>query len=257
MRNLLKNTAALLLLLALVPAARAQTQGAGAKAQGEVDEVEQLLLRHVLAQGGLELLKLRTRVVRGRVEMSTSPVPGSFESYEKAPGMELSIINAPAGQFISATDGVRRWQQAPWGAATTTTAALSGGENLLKEAAKAGGEFKLRNAFTAARLKGRTKLDGRDVLVLAATPRGGKPFLLYFDAETYLLRKQEPDRAAGGWGKEPVQALYIDGYKTVGGVKVPSLFRIVTTQFTLTFQVTEVKHNVNIDDRLFKSPEGN
>jgi len=256
MRNLLKNTAALLLLLALVPAARAQTQGAGAKAQNEVDEVEQLLLRHVLAQGGVNLIKLRSRVVRGRVEVSTSPVAGSFESYEKAPGMEMSIVNAPAGQFISATDGVSHWRQAPWGVATTTVG-LTGGENLLKEAAKVKGDFKLRNAFTAARLKGRTKLDGREVVVLAATPRGGKPSLLYFDAETYLLRKQEPDHAAGGWDKSPLKAIHIDAYKTVEGVKVPSHFRVVTTQFTLTFQVTEVKHNVNIDDRLFRSPEGN
>ncbi|HWS85746.1 MAG TPA: hypothetical protein VN282_02045 [Pyrinomonadaceae bacterium] len=256
MRNLLKNTAALLLLLALVPAARAQTPGAGAKVRGEVDEVEQLLLRNVLAQGGVNLVKLRSRVVRGRVELSTSPAAGSFESYEKAPGMEMSIINTPTGQFISATDGVSHWRQAPWGA-TTTTVGLSAGENLLKEAAKVKGDFKLRNAFASARLRGRTQLDGREVLVLAATPRGGKPFLMYFDAETYLLRKQEPDRAAGGWDKEPLRAIHIDGYKTVEGVKVPSLFRVVTTQFTLTFRVTEVKHNVSIDDRLFRNPEGN
>ena len=259
MRNLLENTAALLLILsALAPAAPCKSLRAGAKesvkAKESVDEVERLLERHVLAQGGVALFKVRTRVVRGRVELSTSPVPGNFESYEKAPDMEMGIINSPIGQFISASDGVSRWRQAPWGAATTV--GLGGGENLLKEAAKGKGGFKFRNAFSASRLKGRATVDGREMIVLAATPKGHKPTLLYFDAETYLLRKQEPDRAAGGWGEFPLKAIYIDSYATVDGVKVPALFRLITDQFTMTFRVTEVKHNVKIDDALFRNPEG-
>ena len=260
MINLAKHTAALLLLLlTLAPAALGQSpraealRDAGAKAP--VDEVEQLLLRHVLAQGGVELFKLRTRVIRGRVELSTSPRPGTFESYEKLPHMEMTIINAPMGQYIAATDGVSQWRQSPWGVATTTVG-LSGGEILLKEAAKGKGGFKFRNAFTASRLKGRTKLDGREMIVLAATPKGQRPVLLYFDAETYLLRKQEPDRAAGGWNGHPLKAIYLDSYATVEGVKLPALVRIVTDEFTLTLRVTEVKHNVYIDDRLFTNPEG-
>jgi hypothetical protein len=258
MRNLAKNTAALiLLLLTLAPAAPGQSPRArtATGAEEPADEVEQLLLRHVLAQGGAELFKLRTRVVRGRVELSTSPKAGTFESYEKAPYMEMTIINAPMGQFISANDGVSHWRQAPWGAATTTVG-LNGGENLLKEAAKGKGGFKFRNAFTASRLKGRTKVDGREMIVLAATPKGNKPVLMYFDAETYLLRKQEPDRAAGGWDENILKAIYIDSYATVEGVKLPALFRVVTEQFTFTFRVTEVKHNVKIDDRLFSNPAG-
>ena len=104
--------------------------------------------------------------------------------------------------------------------------------------------------------QGRNRLG--ELIVLAVTPKGnlGKPSLLYFDAKTYLLRKQEPDRAAGGWGENPLKAIYIDSYATVDGVRLPALFRIVTNDFTMTFRVTEVKHNVNIDERLFDSPEG-
>jgi len=94
------------------------------------------------------------------------------------------------------------------------------------------------------------------MIVLAATPKGHKPTIMYFDAETNLLRKQEPDRAAGGWGGIPLKAIYIDSYATVDGVKLPALFRIVTDEYTMTFRVTEVRHNVLIDDALFRSPEG-
>lgn len=265
MRDLVKRTAALfVLLLALVAAAPGQSLRSGSKggakakepskAKEPVDEVERLLQRHVLALGGVAVFQVRTRIVRGRVELSTSPLPGNFESYAKAPDMEMSIINAPIGQFISATDGVSRWRQAPWGAATAV--GFGGGENLLKEAANGKGGFKFRNVFTASRLKGRAKVDGREMIVLAATPKGQKPVLMYFDAETYLLRKEEPDRAAGGWGGIPLKAIYIDSYATVDGVKLPALFRVLTEAFTLTFRATEIKHNVKIDDALFRSPEG-
>lgn len=252
-----KTTAVLLILLALVAAASGQSPRAWAKNDAKpkesVDEVEQLLVRHMLAQGGAEFLKIRTRVMRGRVDLSTSPIPGNFESYEKAPDMEMGIINAPIGQFISASDGVNRWRQAPWGAATTF--GLGGGESILREAAKSKGEFKFRNAFVASRLKGRATVDGREMIVLAATPRNQKPVLMYFDAETYLLRKQEPDRTAGVKIETALKAIYIDSYATVDGVKVPALFRIVTNDFTLTFRATEIRHNVLIDDALFRGPQ--
>lgn len=259
MRNILKNTAAaFVLLLALVPVATGQslrTKAAGGSGTKEpVDEVEQLLIRHVLAQGGVALFKLKTRIMRGRIEMSESPVPGTFESYEKAPDKEIGIVNAPLGQFITGRDGVRRWQQSPWGAAKTV--GVGGGEDLRREAAKSKGDFKWRNAFAASRLKGRARVDGREMIVLAVTPKGREPVLMYFDAETYLLRKQEPDRAAGSKDAVWLRALYIDSYATVDGVKVPALFRVVATEFTLTFRVTEVKHNVLIDDGLFRSPGG-
>jgi hypothetical protein len=253
-----KTTAALVLLLAIVTAAPGQSSRArasgGARSKAAVDEVERLLERYVLAQGGVALFKVRTRIVRGRVEMSESPVPGSFESYEKGLDKELSIINAPVGQFIAATDGGKSWRQLPWGAATSV--GYSGGEDLLRDAAASKGDFKWRNAFTASRLQGRAKVDGRETVVLAATPKGGKPVLMYFDAETYLLRKEEPDRAAGNKDADFLKEIHIDSYATVDGVKVPALFRIITTQFTLTFRVTEVKHNVHIDDRLFRGPGG-
>lgn len=256
-KNVRNTAAALLLLLALCPAAPCQSLRAkaprGAKAADSGEEVERLLTRYVLAQGGVALFKLKTRIMRGRVEMSESPVPGSFESYAKA-DKEMSIVNAPRGQFIAATDGSSRWVQAPWGVATTV--GFGGGENLHLEAAKGGGDFKFRNAFTATRLKGRAVVDGREMVVLAATPKGREPVLMYFDAETHLLRKQEPDRAAGAKGEHRLQALYIDSYATVDGVKVPALFRVVAEDFTLTFRVTEVRHNVAIEDSLFSHPGG-
>src|SRR5438128_6309898 len=100
-----KTTAALLIVCALGAAASGQdsraARGAKAKAAEAEDAVEHLLDRYMLAQGGVELFKLRTRVMRGRVEMSESPLPGTFEQYEKAPDMAIMVVNLLGGQFLT------------------------------------------------------------------------------------------------------------------------------------------------------------
>src|SRR3954447_13298752 len=148
-----KTTTAFLLVCALVTAASGQdsraARGAKAKAAEAEDAVERLLDRYMLAQGGVELFKLRTRVVRGRVEMSESPVPGTFEQYEKVPHMSIMVINLLGGQFLTGANGDRRWMQTPWG--ETRTVASVGSADLLRQAASGKG-FKWRNAFSSAAL---------------------------------------------------------------------------------------------------------
>lgn len=253
-----RTTAALVILLALVPAApgqagRAQSSRlAKAKESGKEagDAVERLLERYMMAQGGIALAGVKTLVMRGRVEMSESPLPGTFEVYEKFPGKAMFVVNAPGGQLLGGSDGSKRWLQTPWGAMKTSS---GGGIDLLAEAAK-GKNFRWRNAFSTSSLKGRVKIDGREMIVLAATPHNGEPMLLYFDAETFLLRKTEAVRRAPAGEENFLQAVYLDSYATVDGVKEPALFRHVFPGYTLTFRATEIRHNVPLNDVLFESP---
>jgi hypothetical protein len=235
------------------PRAKRAAADTGSKSAATADdEVERLLDRNVLAQGGVALFLVKTRIMRGAAEMSTSDQPGTFESYEKMPKKSLIVINAPSGQFIQASDGGMRWVKSPWGGAATAGPVADDPSS--RRAPGANG-FKWRSIFSSARLKGRAVVEGRETVVLAATPVGGEPVLMYFDAETALLRKQEFVRPGGGKDDE-LKAVYIDSYGTVDGLKVPSVFRHVYANFTITFRVYEVKHNVTIDDALFASPSG-
>lgn len=222
---------------------------AGAQPAPAEDEVGRLLDRYVLALGGAGLPAVRTRIMRGGVDMSLSPLPGTFESYEKAPKKSLIVVNAPSGQFLHASDDGRTWVKTPFAGATA--AGVVGGD-LVRQA---GGAFRWRNVFSSARVKGRAFVEGRETVVLAATPVGGGPLLMHFDAETGLLRKQEFVRVGGG-KETDLRAIYIDSYATVDGLKAPALFRHVYPQFTMTFRVSEVKHNVPISDALFADPNG-
>lgn len=214
--------------------------------------VEQLLERNLLAQGGVALSRIKTRITRGRVEMSESPNPGTFESYEKEPDKKMEVLNAPFGQFIDATDGRHSWEQSPLGAAVT----IGGGADESKEDGASGSRgFKWRRYFSSASIRGRATVDGREMIVLNATPKGQRPIVMYFDAETWLLRKQDFSPPSPRQENE-FKAVIIDRYDVVDGVKVPTVFRQIFTNYTLTFRIYEVRHNVPIDDALFRNPNG-
>lgn len=262
-----RTSAAILLALALSAAAAAQTLASktkparlrkaaaerGAK-PAAADEVEQLFDRFFLASGGVANLVVRTRIMRGNVELSNVGVTVGFESYEKMPKKSLIVINAPAGQFLQASDAGKKWIKSPW--AGVTAAPDAGGDDFLSRGGASGAKgFKWRNLFSSVRVKGRASVEGRPAVVLAATPLGSEPRLIYFDVESGMIVKMEFGRAAGG-KQSDLKALHLDSYATVDGIKVPVIFRQQFDDMTMTFRVYEVKHDVKIDDALFAAPGG-
>jgi hypothetical protein len=259
-----KRTAALTLILTLSAVAAGQTSRAPGRAPSRLlaadspkakvagDEVDRLLELCHLAQGGDALDKLGTRVMRGHIEMSDSPLTGSFEKYLKRPRKAMMVANTPRGQILDVSDGVRSWVQTPWGTAVST----GYGDEVMARPASGKGGPRWREDFSAASLKGRGYVDGHEVIILAGTLHGRPPMLWHIDARTGLLRKLKFANPVAGAGDERLLAVYFDSYATVDGVKVPALIRQVYTSFTLTFRVTEVKHNIQIDDALFANPNG-
>lgn len=256
------TTAMLFLLMACTAAAaqgrRASSPGAppaprrAPSATTSSDEVEQLLARNILASGGVEFLKIKTRTTRGVIEMTGMDQKGTFETYFKDPHKSMLVANTPRGQIVQASDGSRLWLQTPWGAVSADVS----GQELAARGARGKDGFKFRNSFSSASLKGKTTIDGREMVVLAGTLHGRAPMLWYFDAGTFLLRRVELARPAARGEMERLNAVSFDSYATVDGVRVPVLVRHIFTTFSFSLRVTEVKHNVRIDDRLFTSPEG-
>jgi hypothetical protein len=259
-------SAAILLTLALSAAAGAQTLASktkparvskpaaerGAKpAAAAADEVEQIFDRYFLAQGGIATFAVKTRIMRGNVETSNTGMTLGFEAYEKMPKKFMIVITGPGGQFIQASDAGKKWVNSPWGG--VTAAPRAGGDDFLNRTGGAG-SFKWRSLFSSVRVKGRGAAGGRPAVVLAATPLGGEPSLMYFDAESGMLARIEYGPAAGG-KKGDLKALHIDSYATVDGIKVPAIFRHEFYDMTMTFRVYEIKHDVKIDDALFAAPK--
>ena len=103
----------------------------------------------------------------------------------------------------------------------------------MKEGAIFNKPAKLRELFPSAMLIGKEKLGGKDVYVV----RMGFDSW-YFDAEDGLLLRKGN--------------MYYDDYREVDGIKLPFKLRDeVLASAGIIYRLTEIKHNVKIDEAKF------
>jgi len=77
---------------------------------------------------------------------------------------------------------------------------------------------------------------------------------MYFDPDSgFLVRLQT--EGEGPNGKVNIDSTF-DDYREVDGVKLPFLIHQSLGEFSFTIKLTEVKHNVEIDDAKFDKPAG-
>lgn len=229
---------------------RVPAAAAPARAEGDVDRIFE---RFVEAQGGLAaMLKVRTRVMRGYAEHSKSNVPGKVEYYSKAPNKVLNVIEVPgAGQFIESYDGRDSWFHSPFtGAFTADQTSVV----ILTHGAEFGRVPKAHEMYASVKYLGRAAVGGRDAHLIEAV-RGKHPQRLYFDAASGLMVRA--DVVFVSPNKETASvSIYYDKYAKVDGLMIPVVLRQVFPDFTMTFKIYEVKHNVPLEDALFESPKG-
>jgi hypothetical protein len=194
--------------------------------------VDAILDKYLDASGGKSAFeKIVNRRSIGTVEITALGMTGNAELNEEAPGKSSLIIVAPGLGTIQRTfDGSRAWLQDPLqGFIRFTGAGL--------EIARAGAIFnkqtKLKELYPAAFLIGKEKLGERDTYTVRMAFEKW-----YFDVETGLLLRKGNT--------------YYDDYREVDGVKLPFKMREeVFSGVGLSYQLTEIKHNVKIDETKF------
>jgi outer membrane lipoprotein-sorting protein len=99
---------------------------------------------------------------------------------------------------------------------------------------------------------GKETVNGKPAYVLLATPAEGQPTRYSFDAETGLMVKQHSTRESP---QGPLDVdVFLEDFRDVDGLKLPFTIRQVTSIFTMVVRLTEIKHNVTLDDAIFKKP---
>ena len=88
--------------------------------------------------------------------------------------------------------------------------------------------------------------------VVEATPAESSAETWYFDTQTGLILREDAERESPQ-GKQSVQ-VFLEDYKDVDGVKMPFSIRQITSAFTLTIKMEEIKNNVPVDDAKFNKP---
>ncbi|MFY9611391.1 MAG: hypothetical protein WAU45_22615 [Blastocatellia bacterium] len=215
-----------------------------------VPGIGELLRKYIQASGGNEAhQKLSTRVAKGEWENVTRGVRFPIEIYSKQPNKRVEILDAPENRGFTGRgyDGTNGWSM---NMTETGLRHLEGAELAMMQRES---DFypQIRvDRYQRFKITGKDRVAGREVYVIEAVPESGNPEKLYFDAEIGLLSRRDVV-----YGSTPVQHYYED-YRDVDGVKLPFVLRSEGPVKIIT-RLTEIKHNIPIDDARFKTPADN
>ncbi len=243
----------LVLTLLMITSVVAQNGTPAAPKPAALPTIDEILDKQVKALGGKEAIeKISSRVAKGSMELEGMNLSGPLELYAKAPNKSALVIDLQGiGKITNVFDGEKGYSLDP----TNGLRELSGAEFAT---AKRNADFyeslNIKKHFAKMEVKGKEKVGASDAYVVVATPAVGDPEKLYFAADTGLLVRIDTDNETPQ-GKMSFET-YPRDYKEVDGVKVAHSLRQVSSAFTAVIKLSEVKHNLSVEDAKFAKPAG-
>ena len=236
----------LFVLLAGLTAAVAQTTP-----QAALPSADQVIDKYVQAIGGKAAFeKLTSRVCKGTLEMEQLPGPAAEEIYLKAPNKQYMVTDLSSyGQARRGFNGVVGWEDNPQNGMRDIT-----GPELaaMKRDADFYMPIKLRELYPIMAVKGKESVNGHDTYVVEATASDGAAETMYFDAGSGLLVRTV--REAEGPNGNATMDITLDDYREVDGIKLAFVMHFSLGDFNFVIKLSEVKHNLPIDDAKFDKP---
>ena len=114
------------------------------------------------------------------------------------------------------------------------------------------GVLRLKSNYVKVTAPGLSEIGYRQVYVLDLQPAAGAVERVYLDAKTYLPARVNTYRKLGNV-LAPVE-IYLDEWKAVDGVQYPFSISQRFAKLTLSFTITDIRHNVPVDASLFEPP---
>jgi len=223
-----------------------------AQPQVSLPSPDEIVARYEKAVGGrAAFAKLTSRVSKGSFVLAGMGNPGTTEIYQKAPNKMVTITDLPDfGVVRSGVDGTVAWLDTP----QMGTLELTGDA---AAATRRSGDFyreiRLKETYPKMIVRAKESFEGHDVYVVQATPAEGALELLSFDANSELLVRSQT-QVNGPQGIIDIDTRFSD-YREVDGVQLPFTIDQERSDFSFTIKLTEVKHNVPIDDAKFEKPK--
>lgn len=211
---------------------------------------DQILDHYLKATGGRDAWKkLTSRVSKGTINVPAMSMSGTLEVHEKAPNQVITVVVIGGGTFRQAFDGKIGWSDDPQNGLQEQS-----GDQLaeMRRDADFSHPMDMHELYKKFTVLGSAKVGDRDAYLVEATPEGGSPEKMYFDAETGLLVRVD-SQAHTPDGVTPIQEEFSD-YRDVDGIKLPFTIHQsnAATEFTIT--LAEVHHNVDVDEAIFAKP---
>jgi FimV-like protein len=217
-------------------------------ASGSLPSVEDVLAKYMQALGGAAKINaVASRVVKGTFDVVGVSRGGKFETFTQSPDKIASLFEPnPAKAIRDGFNGRTGWER---------TAA---GLRILKKNEVAAmqrtgdfyGQLNLKSLYPKITLAGTSKIGYREVYVLELQSATGAGERLYLDTQTYLpVRSNILFRLGDVSG---MIEIYYDDWQEVDGIKYPFSVSASQSKTTMVFTVKEIKHNVQIDAKVFE-----
>ncbi|MCL4523088.1 MAG: hypothetical protein M1453_00280 [Acidobacteria bacterium] len=209
---------------------------------------ESIVEKHIKARGGKKALQaIRSVRITGSVTSNPAGQPGEFLWQTRAPGSFYLETRIGDAHRVEACNGKSAWVEDTAGGLRT----LTGREQSRARAAalyRNDRFLNYRKDKTKVQLLGHDTLAGRPVFVVEMTTQTGVQRKLFFDAESYLLLKDEAERD----GRR--EEVFFGDYRAVGGVKEPYRISLRHGTETLDLAVHDVVHNSEVTTTMFDFP---
>jgi len=246
-KNTMISVSAIVLVFGLIPLA-AQTNPSD-----PLPSVDQIVEKYAQVVGGKAALeKLTSRTSVGMIEFEVFPGAFSYETYEKAPNKQSWIMDAAQfGVIRIGFNGSMGWEDNP----QTGFRELSGMRlAVMKRNADFYRAVKLKEIYPKMAVTGKEAVNGHDAYVLEVTPPDDAPEWMFFDTESGLLVRHKGQNEAPT-GPVMVETTLSD-YRDVDGIKLPFSTYVSRPDISFTTRISEVKHNVPVEDSKFDKPAG-
>jgi hypothetical protein len=225
----------------------------GGAGTARAQSAEEIIKRNIKASGGEKALKA-IQSVRMEGTVATAGGDRLFLWQTRKPDLIYVEIQAPQGAWIEAYNGRSGWRDDPEKGPHTLAASEQG-------RARANALFRNDRFLTYKKEKSKVQLlprdavDGRTVLVIEFTTRTGIQRRLSFDAQTYLLLKEDylrADPASAGPGVR--EEIFYADYRAVDGVQEPHRITLRRGAETWDAHINKVTHNSVLDAQVFHFP---
>jgi hypothetical protein len=219
--------------------------------QARPQNAQQVLDRMAQAMGLANAAKIRTVQMTGTISYPAQGLQGRYEVLYKAPNKTLFKATIQGvGEIQQGFDGKVGWEKNPM----TGLRELQGAELAqMRWSAESGASNDLRKTLRNPKLVGQEKVGNRNAFVITAQTTAGVPIKVYIDAQRYLPLRMDME-AATPQGKLNI-ATFLEDYRRVDGIMYPFTTRQSTAGIEAVVKTERIRHNVPIDDAIFRKPK--
>lgn len=220
--------------------------------KAKMPTVAEILAKYVQAIGGKAANeKIKSRTIKGTVELAPMNIKGTFEGFSAAPNKSVTATTlAGIGEIIEGFDGTTAWSVNP----------ISGnrdkqGEELAqtKIIYNFYRDTNLDKIYPKLELKGVEKVGASDAYVVVGTAGNLPPETFYFDTKSGLLVRQDIILVTPEGNT--LTKTFFEDFRDVDGVKLSFKTRSILPQFEVITTFSEIKHNAAVADAKFAKPK--